>query len=94
MFNRVVENAGPADLDPAGSEEGGRPVHCHGRTYIFIIIHGDSFLSEVRQELDRQMEPFGEALGSKGAVFAPFKSKMSAPNEEFWEKDWPEKILD
>jgi hypothetical protein len=62
--------------------------------YIFIIIHGDGFLSSVREELNKQMEPFGEALGAKGAVFAPFTSKRSATNEEFYDKDWPDEILD
>jgi hypothetical protein len=62
--------------------------------YIFIIVHGDSFLSNVREELDKQMEPFGEALGAKGAVFTPFKSKLSATNEEFYDKDWPDAIMD
>jgi hypothetical protein len=62
--------------------------------YIFIIVHGDPFLSAVREELAKQFAPFGEALGDKGAVFAPFESKVASTNEEFYDKAWPEEIED
>ena len=49
-------------------------VELRGYRYLFFLVTWNDFVSEIRRELESQIEAFGEVLGPSGAVVQAFKS--------------------
>lgn len=67
-------------------------VELRGYRYLFFLVTWNDFVSEIRSELERQIEAFGEVLGPSGAVVQAFKSMSRKTYEEVVGKQWGEKI--
>jgi len=59
--------------------------------YTFIVVTWNDFQSDIAEEIKKQVDPFGEALGLKGRVVEAFRSAKIDTASEILEKNWPEK---
>ena len=60
--------------------------------YLFLICGWNDFVTSIKEELEKQTDPFGEALGINGKVIQPYKSKHEQTFNEVVRKDWPDEI--
>lgn len=56
--------------------------------YVFYFVTWNDFVTGIREELEKQLDPFGEALGERGSVVQAFKSMSGRTFEEVLAKDW------
>ena len=61
-------------------------------TYLFLIAGWNDFVTPIKEELEKQTDPFGEVLGLNGKVIQPYKSKYEQTFNEVVKKKWPDEI--
>ena len=69
-------------------------VELRGYRYLFFLVTWNDFVSEIRRQLENQIEAFGEVLGPSGAVVQAFKSTSGKTYEEVVGKTWGEQIAE
>jgi hypothetical protein len=60
--------------------------------YVFIIAVWDEYRSPLREQLDKQSDPFGQELGEKGLVVQAFDNANPQVAAQLLAKDWPYEI--
>lgn len=60
--------------------------------YVFLLLDWYQFADGVREELNRQAEAFGHALGETGTFVMPFRESSQWVGEQVIEKPWPDEI--
>jgi hypothetical protein len=64
------------------------PIEIGDFRYLYLLVTWNDFITPIREELAKQVEPFGEVLGLKGKVVQAFKSMSSKVFEEVSSKPW------
>jgi hypothetical protein len=63
-------------------------------SYLFILLGMQTrYLTEVREQLLRHVDAFGEDLGEGGKVVHAYESSKHQTFEEVCEKRWPDEVL-
>jgi hypothetical protein len=65
-----------------------------GGRYIFLLIEWNEFADRVRDELNRQADAFGLALGSDGVFVQPYSQRMDEAGAQLRTKPWPAEIAE
>ena len=63
-----------------------------GGRYVFMLVTWVDFANEVRDEVNRQADAFGLALGAHGTFVQAYPATMLQTGQEVREKEWPEDI--
>ncbi len=61
--------------------------------YLFFLVTWNDFVTPITEELQKQREPFGEALGLRGSVIQAFKSARNSTFNQVVAKQWPQDIV-
>lgn len=61
--------------------------------YLFFVITWNDYQTSVTEEIEKQVEAFGEDLNVKGKVVRAFKSATYKTAAEIINKKWPNEIL-
>lgn len=56
--------------------------------YVFYFVTWNDFVTQIREQLAKQLDPFGEALGERGKVVQAFDSMSRRAFEQVIEKGW------
>src|SRR5436190_11552181 len=64
------------------------PIKIGDFRYLYLLVTWNDFVTPIREELEKQVEPFGEVLGLKGKVVQAFKTMSSRTFEEVRKKTW------
>ncbi len=67
-------------------------VRMNNYDYVFIVAGWNEFVTPITDELYKQIEPFGEALGLNGLVVQPYKSATRNTLDEVTGKNWDKDI--
>ena len=63
-----------------------------GGRYVFLLVEWNDFAHGVKEELNRQADAFGLALGAHGTFVEAFDRKVDEVAGQVLEKSWPEDI--
>lgn len=70
-----------------------KTVRMNKYEYVFIVAGWNDYVTPITDELNKQLEPFGEDLGTKGLVVQPYKSATRNTLEEITGKNWDKDIM-
>ena len=68
------------------------PIEIGDFRYLYLLVAWNDFITPIREELAKQVEPFGEALGLKGKIVQAFRSMSYKVFEEVSSKPWDPEI--
>ncbi len=64
------------------------PVKIGDFNYLYLLVTWNDFVTPIREELEKQIDPFGAVLGLAGKVIQAFKSMSSRTFQEVLSKEW------
>src|SRR6185369_5603432 len=56
--------------------------------YVFYFVTWNDFVTPIRDQLEKQLDPFGEALGEAGTIVQAFRSMSRHTFEQVLAKQW------
>jgi hypothetical protein len=65
-------------------------LEMRGFRYVFILVTWNDFISDIRIQVEAQIDAFGEALGEEGTVVQSFKSASGKNYKQVLAKEWSE----
>jgi hypothetical protein len=65
------------------------PVQLGDLRYLFLVVTWNDFATPIADELQKQKDAFGEAMGLYGTVASAFRSAKNATYLEVRKKAWP-----
>jgi hypothetical protein len=65
------------------------PVKVGGFRYLFLIVGWTDYLTQLKDEMMRQLDAFGADLGTSAMVLQAYKSSEQSTFDEIVAKDWP-----
>lgn len=64
------------------------PVKIGNYNYLFFLVTWNEFVTPIREELEKQVDPFGAVLGLKGKVVQAFRSMSGSTFCQVVDKNW------
>jgi hypothetical protein len=62
--------------------------------YLFFLVRVNDYESTIKEEIEKNWLPFGEALGVNGTAVKAYDQKKNSTYGEVTKKPWPTKLLD
>src|SRR5437660_919517 len=62
--------------------------------YLFFLVRVNDYESTIKEEIEKNWLPFGEALGVNGTAVKAYDQKKNSTYGEVTKKPWPAKLLD
>jgi hypothetical protein len=60
--------------------------------YLFFLVAWTDYESNIKQELDKQWQPFGSHLGIDGTIIRAYDQHSNETYQETLQKQWPRDI--
>ena len=70
------------------------PIETGEQKYLFFLVTWNDFVTPITEELLKQREAFGEALGLHGSVIQAYRSATGETYQEVLWKHWPTKVTE